>query len=196
MANWLEEEEKKKALEDERIANEKLKLLTLKNKQIQDQIQIENDISNSLKAFHTLCDRVNQLKRQTLVITSRSIHVDRWTEKNDEESLKEHRKISFSATLSENVHIEVRQYREIHGRMGLIYNYFEKIHLEKNCSIQDLLDWPEEKMITIIQWLIFERDFLKENLPGVKGRFVDKGDSVLDWIWLQVRILNGSNFEK
>jgi hypothetical protein len=154
MTNWLEEEENKKS----------------------NLAQRNNLLLNSLNRFYDICRRVNKVKSgvsisefevigNTKRILSERIYFY-GGDHTDELYFK--RGIRFSIWEQDEMILEVitrqytyRQYIHTDDAPGNIV-----VHIRKKLFPKELNEWNEEKMLNLIQWLLFEIDSVRETLPG------------------------------
>lgn len=166
MANWLEEEERKREIERQNFRLEWEK-----------QMQREEDALSVFIRFHDICNRVNNLR-------SKKIEIDRLRVNGPIRHIETNYLISDRLTgKSRSVNISCQQENTIIE--AIVVEHFDidrdeysdgpwegshPIILRKHiCSIQDLNDWTENNMLEVIRWLLNEIDEVKNFLPGYES---------------------------
>lgn len=196
MTNWLESEEEKKALEAKKRLLEINEALIRaddlsKKEAIRSKKEVTIDVN--LKTFYDLCDRVLKLNINSLnifrlkVVGSKLIshepkryyNYDGVSGYIPDTTVAEKRSVRFSATDSDQILIDVLGYSVTTTHYDSERKDYEKTNsstdrFSKKCLLQDILAWPEDKMIKIIRWLIFELDSFEENLPGEFENLIEK----------------------
>lgn len=175
MENWLESEEKKKIIVD------KAREITS---------QIEEKIHNDLKPFYELCQRVNNVKPNSIEISrlkimgKKSFEIERkYTEYGTVSSYTNgSRGLIFNCSNKEQlmVIVLIDEYHQWEGRHfpgiwidneyhepinteGNYYNSLKEI-LHKRFLLDDIKNWTEKQMLHTIDYLLLKTESI--DLPG------------------------------
>jgi hypothetical protein len=157
MDNWLEAEEHKKAVS----------------------LQREQAVHEQLKTFYDLCNRVNDIRPNSLSINwlraeSTRTYTIRKTESDDDGGsmgLWGKRGIRISCPAQDETFIEVvinEHHHHIDRVCGDISSDREKVVTRKTCSIQGISDWREDQILQAIRWMMLESDTINDSIPGVE----------------------------
>ncbi len=184
MENWLESAENEKLLEliKKKELEKKRELISM----------MEEKVHSNLKIFYELCQRVNRVKPNSLIISRLKIHgtkrfeIEKYVYEGSgivASSIEGSRSLVFDCSNVEKLMMNVVIYREIY-KEGKYYpakfsrngEWLEELSipskhsteteevLHKRFLPEDILNWTEEEMLVTIQYLLLEVKHV--NLPG------------------------------
>lgn len=189
MNSWLESEEIKKKIEEEKMqlkANER-------KIRLQERIQNENQIDSHLNQFYEIGNRFAQLKNKSIIVSRLKavgvLFVGFPSEQvivglNDYDGsayyskiiVRGSRGICFSDSGSKQILITIYydMERRSENYLHIPLEKSQKTILDKECSNQDIINWSEEKIINVFRWLILDIDIIEESLPGENQNLILK----------------------
>lgn len=163
MSNWLEDEEHKKLLKDQEISL---------------RVQREEAVHTHLRQFYDLCHRVNGFRHDALSIDRLKVECKRSRQSRRDgyqsfHTVDEWRGIRISCPNQDETFIDV--VIKTHSRDAYWNDDVppadyssdkERVVIQNTCSLQELMDWREDQIIQLIQWLLLESEVIKGSIPG------------------------------
>lgn len=165
MSTWLESEEKKKKdnLQKEECAYKKNEYL-----------------DENLKKFYDLCKRVNGVRLSSLDISTRAVIGKEFLVYYEDRCLHDYiritskNEIQFNYVESEGFLLDIYMNEIIDDfvyECGHKYTKHQRLLFRKRVTIEDIINWSEEKMLNFIQWLIHESDSSQVNFNKASNRY-------------------------
>jgi hypothetical protein len=153
MGNWLEDEERKKILrqQSDLIESEHCR-------------RREQEVLKRLSRFRELCDRVDRVRPGRLLIDQFNIQGATITRSLSNSFSRPG--LHISCRSQDEIFIDVLETQGFNQGKNLDFWGQPNIVIRRVCSLQDLTDWPDDKILNVIQWLIGESALSYQPLPG------------------------------
>ena len=137
-------------------------------------------VHKHLKTFYELCERVNGVRYDSLSIDrlkveckrSRQIKTDGYQSFH---TVDERRGIRISCPNQDETVIDVvikKHSRDVYWNDDVPPADYssdeERVVIRNTCTLQDLIDWREDQIIHLIQWMLLESEVIKDSIPGTE----------------------------
>jgi hypothetical protein len=167
MSNWLEAEERK-------LEARRRELLLLSER--------EETVHKHLETFYDLCERVNGVRYNSLSIDRLKVECTRSHQTKTDgyqsfHTVDERRGIHISCPNQDETFIDVvikKHSRNVYWNDDVPPADYasdeERVVVRNTCTLQELIDWREDQIIELIQWMLLESEVIKGSIPGKEIR--------------------------